>query len=160
MKQIHDPVRDFLDGYWEAQKESARLERRIEQLDAQSRNITSRLSGMPRGGGSGGITAIWDALADARTRAEENLRATLQRERDIEEFISRIEAPKLRTLLRLRYLELRPWLDIARELEHERRYTMRLHGQALAAARTLWAETHPEDYQHCESKEEGGNASE
>lgn len=140
-EKIEDPVKEFLSSYWEMKKESKRLARKIEELTCQCESATARLTGMPRGG-SGTVNAAWDALADANTRADENLRDALAREAEIENFIDSVPGAKLRQVLRCRYLELMGWQGIADELGYVERHVRRLHGEALQEARRVWEATH------------------
>lgn len=137
MNETKDPVREFLDSYWEMRKESARLERRIEELSAQTERVTAQLTGMPRGGGDG-ANLVWDALIDTKDRAGKNLKAVLDREAEIEEFILMMEGPLLRQLLRYKYLELLTYEQIAAEMNYSERHVRRLHGRALQEARRTW----------------------
>jgi len=137
MNEAKDPVREFLDSYWEMRKESARLERRIEELSAQTERVTAQLTGMPRGGGDG-ANLVWDALIDTKDRAGKNLKAVLDREAEIEEFILMMDGPLLRQLLRYKYLELLTYEQIAAEMNYSERHVRRLHGRALQEARRTW----------------------
>lgn len=136
-KETRDPVREFLDSYWEMRMESARLQRRIEELTVQTERVTAQLTGMPRGGGDG-ANLVWDALIDTKDRAGKTLKDALDREAEIEEFISMLDGPILRQLLRYKYLELLTYEQIAKEMNYSERHVRRLHGRALQEARRVW----------------------
>lgn len=135
----HDPVREFLNSYWELRKEHRRLERKIEELESQCQSVTAKYSALPGGGGGNGNSA-WDALVEARERAGAALTKTLYREADIEQFINSLPEPRYRVLLKYRYLELLNWEPIAKKMNYSERQLRRLHGRALQAARKLWKE--------------------
>jgi hypothetical protein len=132
-----DPVRAFLGSFWEMRKEQTRLERKIEELESQSESVTAKLSASP-GGGSGRSNAVWDALIEARERAEAKLAEALRRSQEIEQFIDRMPTSIYRVILRLRYLERLEWQPIADQLGYERRQITRIHGAALEEAREVW----------------------
>ena len=140
-----DPALDFLNSYWELKMEERRTERKIEELDAQCKSMTARMTGMPRGGG-GDYNAAWDALIDAKDKANDTVIQAIQQAKEIERFIDTLNGPLLRQLLRGKYLELRTLEQIAVELQYSERHVSRLHGQALQEARRKWAEIHPGDY--------------
>jgi hypothetical protein len=138
---MKDPVREFLESYWELRRESDRLSRRIEELTCQCENMTAKYGGMPRGGGGGSAAAVWDALIEAKDRVNARLIESLQREAEIEAFIDSIPNKLHRQILRCRYLEGLHWQEIETRVNyyhgHVRRY---LHGAALQAARRKWQE--------------------
>lgn len=135
-----DPMREFLESYWEARRESERLGQRVKELTSQSENITSKYGISPRGGG-GSEKSVWDALIESKNRVEEKLVESLEREAAVEEFIDSLDNELYRELLRYRYLSGLTWADIGELLnynpDHARR---RLHGEALNAARLKWEE--------------------
>ena len=137
--ETHDPVREFLNSYWELRKEHGRLERKIRELESQSQNVTAKYGAMPGGGGGNG-NSVWDALVEARKRAGAKLAETLYREADIEQFINSLPEPAHRMLLKYRYLELMNWEPIAKKMNYSDRQVRRIHGEALQAARKLWKE--------------------
>lgn len=139
LRETRDPVREFLDSYWELRKEHRRLERKIEELESQCQSVTAKYSPLPGGGGGNGNSA-WDALVEARERAGTKLAETLYKEADIEQFINSLPEPQHRMLLKYRYLELLKWEPIAEKMNYCRRQVDRIHGDALQAARKLWKE--------------------
>jgi len=132
-----DPVRGFLESYWELRKEHKRMERKIEELESQCQSVTAKLNATPGGGGSRS-NAAWDALVEARDRAGQQLAETLYREAEIEQFINRLSKPVYRQLLKYKYLELLDWEQLADKLHYTTRHAQRLHGEALEEARQLW----------------------
>lgn len=132
-----DPVRGFLESYWELRKEHERLERKIEELESQCQSVTAKLNAVPGGGGSRS-NDTWDALVEARGRAGQQLAETLYREAEIEQFINSLSEPVHRQLLKHRYLELMDWETIADILHYTVRHTLRKHGDALEESRQIW----------------------
>lgn len=137
--EVRDPVREFLESYWEVRREADRLDRRVEELTCQCENITSKYGGMPRGGGGSSSMTAWDALIEAKNRVEAKLLEYLKREAEVEAFIDSLDNKLHRQVLRYRYLEELDWETIG-ELtnyypDHVRR---RIHGAALNAAREKW----------------------
>jgi DNA-directed RNA polymerase specialized sigma24 family protein len=135
-----DPVREFLDSYWEAKREEKRMRRRLAELSARCEKMTQNISGMPRGGG-GDSSSAWDALIEAKIAADEQLKYWLRLEKEIESFIDSLSERTHRELLRYRYLESLKWETIGDLMSYNPDYVrMRLHGQALNAAREKWKE--------------------
>ena len=135
-----DPVREFLESYWELRRETDRLDRRVYELTVQCENVTAKYTGMPRGGG-GSSTTAWDALIEAKALAEARLVESLRREVEIEDFVDTIPNKVYRQLLRYRYLEDLTWETIGNLMHyHPVHVRLRLHGAALNAAREKWEE--------------------
>jgi hypothetical protein len=144
----NDPVREFLDSAVEAKVEYKRLNRRVEELESRATKMTQTMSGMPGGGGSG-MELLWAALADEREKLTQAAEEEFKRYHDVESFISRIEDPVYRIILRLRYLDGLKWIPIQQRLYKDgfyytERHITRLHGEALNAARRLWRERQDE----------------
>lgn len=140
--EVRDPVREFLSSYWEARREEARLKRRAEELTCQCESITAKYGGVPRGGGGGNTTmTAWDALIEAKSRVDRKIVEWAKLEAEIEAFISSLDDPSHREVLRYRYLEGLWWEDIgARMNYHPDHVRRRIHGAALQAARQKWEE--------------------
>lgn len=131
-----DPAREFLNRYWELRQEEKRLERKIEELETQCRNVTAKYRAVP--GGAGGGNNVWDALIEAKERAEQGLAEALKAEKEIEKFIAKIPKPKHRQVLRYRYLDLLKWEPIAEKMNYCRRQADRIHEEAIRSAQELW----------------------
>ena len=82
LEDKHDPVRQFLSSYWELRKEQARMEQKIEELEAQCQSITAKIRATP-GCGGGRNNDLWDMLVEARSRAGKKLADTMQRSEEI-----------------------------------------------------------------------------
>jgi DNA-directed RNA polymerase specialized sigma24 family protein len=102
--------------------------------------MTQNISGMPRSGG-GDSSSAWDALIEAKIEADEQLKYWLRLEKEIESFIDSLSERTHRELLRYRYLESLKWETIGDLMSYNSDYVrMKLHGQALNAAREKWKE--------------------
>ena len=138
MEKEKDPVRAFLESYWDLRKEVTRMEHKIKDLEALCYRATSQITGMPGGGGSGGAKRVWDALADIRSNALTALKYALERSQEIEDFVARVEDPRYRKLLQYHYIDGLTFADTAGHMNYNLRHIRRLHGEALDAARELW----------------------
>lgn len=145
-----DPVRAFLGTVREARLEEARCRRRLQEIDAQCRSVTSPLSAMPHGGGDSHKDGPLAALADQRRLHEALLTAAVRQEMKVERFIAQLGTDRHRIVLKLRYVDLLGWTRIQEQLEaqglyYSDRQIYRLHGEALQEARLIWAERHKEE---------------
>lgn len=143
-----DPVRTFLESVRDARFEMLRCELKLEQIDSQSKFITARITGVPGGGGDVHKDSTIIALAAARDALEKAYKEAADKEREVEDFIGRLADVRHRAVLTLYYVNLFTWPRVVQEMEkcglyYSERHVFRLHGDALQAARTLWAETHP-----------------
>lgn len=147
--QTRDPVRAFLESAMEAKLEARRRSRRVARLESQCTRMTQRMSGMPFGGGAG-AESTWIALAEERALECEAVKNELAKHHEVECFIGRLESVEHKTVLRLRYLEGFNWVKVQQQLykdgiSYSERHIYRIHGQALQAARELWAAEQQEE---------------
>lgn len=145
-----DPVREFLDSVRTARVEYNRLSEKIRGLEAQCMSVTATLSATPGGGGGGDAEKMWAALADESARLYPLLKAAMEQERRVENFIDRIPNDSYRLMLKLRYLDCLSWERVQELLSrsgvfYSDRHIYRLHGEALEAARRLWAQDNKEE---------------
>lgn len=158
-----DPVREFLGSVRGARIIQDRCKRKVDEINAQCQNLTARMSGMP-GGGSGDkhMDGLWAALADQRTIYLLQYAEAERTAAAVELFLRDIPEPLHRSILSLRYVDLLDWPDVVEELKkskvyYSERQIYRFHGDALQAARLLWAEQHPTKEftnEDCDSKTE------
>ena len=104
-----DPVREFLDSVRAARVEYNRLSKKIRGLEAQCTSATATLSATPGGGGGGDAEKMWAALADESARLYPLLKAAMEQELRVENFIDRIPNDSYRLMLKLRYLDCLSW---------------------------------------------------
>ena len=135
-----EPVRVFLESYWEMRKDIVRLQDKIKDLEDLCYQATSQITGMPGGGGSGGSKGVWDALADTRSKALTTLRAAIRRCEEIEAFIAKVDDPVYRKVLQYRYISGYTMHRIAEELIYDERSIYRIRDSALEAAKLMWDE--------------------
>lgn len=144
-----DPVKELLYSVQEARFNAQRCQRRLSEMEAQSQNITARMDVSPSGGGADPHKdSVWAALADQRELLRNMYAEAIRRESEVERFISGLEEGVHRVLLRLRYVDCLTWPAVQEQMEkngiyYSERQIYRLHGEALQAARYLWAEQHP-----------------
>lgn len=146
---MDDPVKVYLNSVLECHLEIRRVRRKLDALESRAMNVTSQLTGMPRGGNSD-RDAVLAALADATSEYYKRLAAAEKRELEVTEFIDSIPDQTHRIILRLRYLDRKRWADILPILRKaglcgEERWMYKLHGRALASAREKYKEMHPDD---------------
>ena len=113
-------------------------------------SVTATLSATPGGGGGGDAEKMWAALADESARLYPLLKAAMEQERRVENFIDRIPHDSYRLILKLRYLDCLSWERVQELLSrsgvfYSDRHIYRLHGEALEAARRLWAQDNKEE---------------
>lgn len=129
--------------------EIKRVRRKLDLLEARALNVTSQLTGMPRGGNSD-RDAVLAALADATADYYRRLAEAEQHELNVLQFIDAIPDQMQRIILKLRYIDRKRWPGVLSELERfgeqmDRATMFRLHGKALNAARELYKERHHDE---------------
>lgn len=145
----YDSCRAYLESYKELVAEARRLRSTIFSLWDNLTGTTGNYSGMP-GGGSEYSDGALAALADARQRAAGKLEDVLREKKEMEEFIDSVPGEVNRVVLRLRYIEMLDWPHVAYQMDragipYSQRQLLRIHGQALQAARVVWAERNKEE---------------
>lgn len=144
-----DPVREYLNSVLESRMEIKRIRRKLDLLEARALNITSQLTGMPRGGGPD-RDAVLASLADATGEYYRRLAEAEQHELEVLQFIDSIPDYRCRIILKLRYIDCRKWPSVLKQLEvsddyMSRKTMFRLHGKALNAARELYKEKYHDE---------------
>lgn len=136
MENEKDAVIVFLESYLALRREVARMEEKIKDLEALCYRSTAQITGMP--GGGSGSKAVWDTLADTRSKALATMQTAVERSQEIEDFVDRIENETYRAILKYKYLDGLTFVQIAGKLYYTERHLRRLHGYAKDAARELW----------------------
>jgi hypothetical protein len=129
--------KEYLTSYGHALRNASRVEERLLMEQCRSEKITSVLSDMPRGGGALKDDA-WAGVIDMKEMYKEELRLCFVRQKEVEHFISLVSGETHRLILRLRYIDLMKWEDIAVMADYGLRQVLRLHGSALAEARKTY----------------------
>lgn len=124
--------------------EIKRIRRKLDLLEARALNVTSQLTGMPRGGSSD-RDAVLASLADATSEYYARLAKVEQHELEVLKFIDSLPDPNYRIILKLRYVDCRSWSRVLSEMLRfdemmSRRSMFYLHGKALNAAREKYKE--------------------
>ena len=148
MDNRFDPVREFLESVRDARFALRRSELKLEELAAQSTSMTARITGALGGGGDVHKDSALIALAMARESLEQTKAEAEAQVLKVEEFISKLPDVRHRAVLTFYYVHLFKWPRVVEEMEkcgmyYSDRHIFRLHGDALQAARTLWADTYP-----------------
>jgi hypothetical protein len=146
---IRDDTRAFLDSLQECRAEVQLCRDRIRELENAATRITTAWKEAPGGGGDVHKDDVMIALADQRQKLLDREKECGRRMTEISAFIDRVEGFTYRTILSLRYVDGLSWPEVTAHLEswgvwYSERHVTRLHGQALAAARRLWAREHKE----------------
>ena len=142
--EFTDPVRAYLGSVLEARLEIKRLKRKLDAIEARAMNITSQLSGMPRGGGAD-RDAVLASLADISRDYYLRLAKAEQTELEVLRFIDSLPSPDSRMILKLKYIDCKSWgkvLDTLRANGRDitDRWMFKLHGRALKEAREKFKE--------------------
>lgn len=129
--------------------EIKRIRRKLDLLEARALNVTSQLTGMPRGGNSD-RDAVLASLADATSDYYRRLAEAEQHELEVLSFIDSIPDQMQRVILKLRYVDRKRWPAVLSYLQKEGvdiqdRRMFQLHGEALKAARELYKETNHDE---------------
>lgn len=139
--------REFLNSAKEAHYNAARCSKRLKEMETRCEQITTRMSGMPSGGGDRHGDGVWAALADLKSLWVTMYGEAVEKEKALEEFITRLDDMDHRMILRLRYVDRLLWPEVQRQMEifgvfYSERQMYRLHKDALKEARNLWLREH------------------
>lgn len=153
METKRDPTRAFLETVRDARLTLARCRRKLQQAEDQCGQITAKIDMTGVSGHNSGAQkdGQWAALADLRELLAEQYSRALRSEVEVERFLSKIEDPNQRVILRMRYADCMRWPEVQEKLQEDgvyysERQIFRLHGEALQTARKLHRELYPEQY--------------
>ena len=108
---------------------------RVERLQARLESgRMSRITGMPRGGGSD-WTETADRVIELEQRVNARVREMVRLKQIAQDAIDRIEEARLRELLELYYIDGMTWEQVARRMHYSEVQVWRLHGRALQQIR-------------------------
>ena len=142
-----DELYEFLTAPAITRQEIERLEERSRSLWDTCTKITAVPPDSEHVGGGADRNELLASYADAagnigreREKHEAQLRA-------VDEFLSRMQTPLYRLILKYRYVNGDSWADILTHLQnsgvfYSDRHIYRLHGLALREARKLWGDDH------------------
>ena len=131
-----EDVVTFLESAQSAALESRRLRRRMQELNERREKLKKRRGAVAR--------KLEKLIAEESRREFAVACEEMERYRSVEQFLARIPGRLHRTILRRWYLETGAnWEEIGRLLEEDGaaysvRHLIRLHAEALDAARMLW----------------------
>ena len=129
-------VVDFLESAEATVLEVKRLRRRLDERKERRDQLQTRKGALAR--------RIAQRIADEQARELAVVSEELESYRRVETFVAQMPEKTHRTILRRRYLDTgKSWTeiqdDLARDgLYYSQRHLLRLHTQALEAARELW----------------------
>lgn len=139
MKNATNKLRDvvgFLESAEAATLEVRRLRRRLDELEARREGLQAQTGAAAR--------KIAQRLAAEQARELVVINGELESYRRVEAFVAQLPEKTHRTILRRRYLDIgKSWTEIQDDLAQDglyysQRHLLRLHTQALEAARELW----------------------
>lgn len=138
----YDNAQQFLESAIYCRLEQNRIIERIGVMRARCLKITPTLSAVP-GGGNSDAQAQWAALADEERRLTEMLQEEINRAKEIEAFIDKMETPIYQELLRYRYIDFLTVPAVVRRLTEagytrSQRQVERLLSAALIEAENLF----------------------
>ena len=137
-------AKEFLRQYQEALTDIRNLEAEAEEIESLAMSMTASTDG-ERVQSSGRKDRMADLAAKAADLELEimGLRTdALNILREVERTISQVEDKDYRQLLHLRYIEKRPWEEIAVSLKKSWRWTCSLHGKALQIVQEIIEKNH------------------
>ena len=121
--------------------QEARIGALLEQiagLREQLTTCTQRLSGQPRGSRSGdSLSSAIAKIEELEGYLDERIDESLALKKEIVERIEAVENDEHRTILYLRYINLKTWEQIATNMGYDVSWLHRLHGKALREAEKL-----------------------
>lgn len=132
VKQENEKKKEYLRQYGCALRTECAIEEEIQQVRLDKMFPALVQDGMPHGSGGNSdlsdfVAKVDELLADLKKQAER--RITLRRE--ISRKIEQMDDETEKLVLRLRYIQLLRWEEIAVRMDYDYRYTLKVHGRAL-----------------------------
>ena len=108
---------------------------------------TATVSDMPRAESSGKqrLEATICRIVDLENEINEDIDRLVDLKADLYHRIGRVQNKEYQLVLELRYLCFKSWREIAEALGKEERYTLKLHGRALAEFEKVFPEVGVKD---------------
>ena len=128
-------VKDYLSQYRTATIAARQIENEIEELRTSVGVQGINLDGMPHGDGGGDLSRYAARLDGLERKLKKQLDKRLRLRVEITEKIEGQPFEIDRVILRMRYISLLKWEDIAEELNYTVRRVTQLHGTALSRFR-------------------------
>lgn len=132
IRKENDEKKAYLRRYGAALRAEKQIEEEITQLRLDTMMPAVVNDGMPHGSGGCGDLSGYAAQVDALLNdLKEQIEKRIKIRREIIERIEAMQNETEKTVLRLRYIHLLKWTDIADKTCISERYAKRLHGDAL-----------------------------
>lgn len=132
IRKENDEKKAYLRRYSAALRAEKQIEEEITQLRLDTMMPAVVNDGMPHGSGGCGDLSGYAAQVDALLNdLKEQIEKRIKIRREIIERIEAMQNETEKTVLRLRYIHLLKWTDIADKTCISERYAKRLHGDAL-----------------------------
>ena len=105
------------------------------EIEEIAKSITAAsspdLSGMPHGSEPSRLDNVIIRLDDIMGKYKRKLAVIAKEQREIEDALDTLDDPKLRVLMRYRYIKGMKWEEVAEKMHYELRWIYHLHGIAL-----------------------------
>ena len=122
----------YLSRYRLAGREVRRLEEELGRWESRAASVTPGYGGEPGGSPRGdALQQAVERILELREDLGRQLMAEVSLRREMGAAIGSLEDPKLRLLLRLRYLDGLTWDELAEKMDLDPRWVRRLHVRAL-----------------------------
>ena len=131
-KKLTAEVKRRLRAVWDCERRIDRNNERLQRLRSKAEKITTSFSDAPGGSGTGDRVGEYTALiVDMETSILRDSSEMWQTIKETELIISQLDDYQERLVLEYRYVDCRPWLDIALIMNYDVRTIYRIHGRAL-----------------------------
>lgn len=125
---IHQKINEL---YW-LNKENEDLKNRIKELEETCGVGAVKLTGMPKSkNNSNSIEQIVEKTIMLKNKIQENQLLILEEKYKIENFIKTIESSELRTIVRMRNIDLKTWEEIGRTLDIDRKTASKKYNEFI-----------------------------
>lgn len=131
-------IKNYLRGYERAEERIRQIEADIDYINQTLDSMPQIFDGMPRGGNISDRAAqegrrLWAlSLELSEKRCE-----AIKKRKEIAEKIRQVPNTKYMRLLYSRYIELKPWAEIALDMNRDPRWVFRIHNFALEAIKDI-----------------------
>lgn len=125
--------KSFLRRYGDNEREITRLEEELARWESRAEKVTASYSLAPAHGCDGDkVQTAVDRIAEVKAMLYDRLTDATELRRSIQAAIDSVGDPRLRNLLAYRYIEGLTFERIAVNIDCHWRWTLYLHGKALA----------------------------
>ena len=124
--------KEYLKQYKTATREARQIQNEIEELRTRFGTQGIDYDGMPKGTEAGDLSDYAVVLDRLERRLQKQLVRRLKIREEITRRIEKQEFEIDRVILRMRYLSLLEWEEIALEMDCSTRHVFRMHGTALS----------------------------